>query len=432
MRCATSSQRPFAKITTRLLAVVVVYASLTICQANVEGAEPLSTSGSLSSLDGNQLSTQELFFHITDFGINQPWDGSTKIGDPFGASLNRVYPELNNKPGAQILVQMPEDSELDQLDEKHWADLIASTLVEKVRAARCQGTTEFEIQIVENMRWGAYALPSQQGRVATFANAVYAAVGSLIAQEKSSARGIVVDVTSGSNGTEAFTQSRSSWEPYRDQIRCVSLVDGRAFYEPTKQAIQSLGANKVFIEVSYGDMPADDVSIANLSTVQRLVKDNPGLKVALLEPLDAQKHLFGNSAAPVIPLSSHVLSMVSPDAKFRVHSVSVDGLRAIGEFTSRDLRMPSQIWSAGAITATGYHPVSAEDIKTLQEHIESLNKMVSLAYDIAEKVEGVKTPLQVRVPSLCCSSDWRYLLCQPREVDFLEFAGMETIPGCGH
>jgi hypothetical protein len=210
MRCTTSSRRPFAKIAIRLLAVVVACASLTVCEANVEAAEPLSTSGSSSSLNGDQLNAQELLFHITDFGINQPWDRSTKIGDPFGGSLNRVYPELNNKPGAQILVQMPEDSELDRLDGKHWADLVASTLVDKVRAARAQGTTEFEIQIVENMRWGAYALPSQQGRVATFANAVYAAVGSLIAQEKSSARGIAVDVTAGSNGTEAFTQSRSS------------------------------------------------------------------------------------------------------------------------------------------------------------------------------------------------------------------------------
>jgi hypothetical protein len=346
MRCTTSSQKPFAKVTTRFLAVVVACASLTFCQANVEAAEPLSTSGLLSSVNGDQLRTQELLFHITDFGINQPWEQSAKIGDPFGENLNRVYPELNNKPGAQILVQMPEDSELDRLDPKHWADLVASTLVEKVHAAREQGTTEFEIQIVENMRWGAYALPSQQGRVNTFANAVYTAVGSLVTQEKASARGIAVDVTAGSNGTEAFTQSRSSWEPYRDDIRSVSLVDGRAFYEPTKEAIQSLGANKVFISVSYGDMPAHDFSIANLSTVQRLVSDNPGLKVVLLEPLDAQKHLFGNAAAPVTPMSSHVLSMVSPDAKFMVNSVSADGVRAIGEFTSRDLRTPSQVWSA--------------------------------------------------------------------------------------
>jgi len=398
-------------ITIRLFAGLVAIACLVFCKTSVAAGDPLSTTSFLSAADDDQLASQELIFHITDFGINQPWSQNTKTGDPFNGSLNRVYPELDNKPGAQIVVQMPEDSELDRVDQKHWADLIASTLVDKVRTARSQGTTEFEIQIVENMRWGAYALPSQQNRVAKFANAVYAAIGSLITQQRASVRGISVDVTAGSNGTEAFTHSRSSWESYRDDIHSVSLIDGRAFYEPTKQAIQLLGASKVFISVSYGDMPANDFSIANLSTVQRLVGDNPGLKVALLEPLDAQKHFFGDAAAPVTPMSSHVLSMVSPDAKFLVSSVSANGVRAIGEFTSRDLRTPSQIWSvtpkmstsdqaskptANVIADTGYHPLSAEDIKTLQEHIESLNKMVSLAYDIAEKVGDVKTPLQVK------------------------------------
>ena len=159
------------------------------------------------------LRDQDLVFHVTDFGINQqPGNSTREISDSFNEQ-NRVFPELNNKPGAQILVPMPEDSRLDSVGEKHWADLLASSIIEKVRVARTQGTTEFEIQITENMRWYAYPLPSQQERVASFGNSVYLAIGTLIAQEKATAHSIKVDVTAGSNGTEAFTQSVESWKP---------------------------------------------------------------------------------------------------------------------------------------------------------------------------------------------------------------------------
>lgn len=278
---------------------------------------------------------QDLTFHVTDFGINQPWNRIWKTGDSFSKDHNRVYPELNNKPGAQILIQMPEDSELDQVGEKHWADLIASTLVEKVRAARALGTTEFEIQIVENMRGGAYAMASQQERAASFANSAYSAVGSLIAQEKATTHSIKVDVTAGSNGTQGFTQSRESWKPYRDYIQSVTLVDGRAFYEPTRQAILALGADKVRISNTYGDMPAHDFSIAKLETTQRLKREFPTMTALLLEPLDLSKRVFGRATEPVAPLSSHVLVMTTPDAQFRVRTVYSDKTEPLGSLVAR-------------------------------------------------------------------------------------------------
>lgn len=278
---------------------------------------------------------QDLIFHITDFGINQPWNRRWKIGDSFSDQHNRVFPELNSWPGAQILIQMPEDIELDRMDEKHWADLIASTLIDKVRTARANGTTEFEIQIVENMRGGAYALASQQERVARFANSAYSAIGSLIAQEKATTHGIKVDVTAGSNGTQSFTQSTESWKPYRNHIQSVTLVDGRAFYEPTRQAILALGAEKVRISNTYGDMPAHDFSIAKLETTQRLKHEFPALTALLLEPLDLSKRVFGRATDPVVPLSSHVLVMTTSEAQFRVRAVYSDRTEPVGSPVSR-------------------------------------------------------------------------------------------------
>lgn len=60
MRCTTSSQRPFAKVPTRFLAVVVACALLTVCQANVEAGDPTSTSPPSLSLNGDQLIDQAL------------------------------------------------------------------------------------------------------------------------------------------------------------------------------------------------------------------------------------------------------------------------------------------------------------------------------------------------------------------------------------
>lgn len=313
---------------------------------------------------------QDLVFHITDFGINQPWNHSWKTGDSFSEQHNRVFPELNSRPGAQILIQMPEDSELDRLGEKHWADLIASTLIDKVRAARANGTTEFEIQIVENMRGGAYTLSTQQERVAGFANSAYSAIGSLIAQEKATTHSIKVDVTAGSNGTQGFTQSTESWKPYRDYIQTVTLVDGRAFYEPTRQTILALGAEKVRISNTYGDIPAHDFSIAKLETTQRLKREFPTLTALLLEPLDLSKRVFGRATEPVAPLSSHVLVMTTPDAQFRVRTVYSDKTEPFGSvvarYPAREVLSSPSFWTSYRSTSESNVravPFSAPDLK---------------------------------------------------------------------
>jgi len=278
------------------------------------------------------LNKQELLFHITDYGMNQYWRKNEKIGDPFNSEQHSLFPELHDKFGAQILVPMPEDRVLDRLDENQWAQRIASILISKVHSARLQGTTEFEIQLVENMGLIAYEYPSQQNRVAKFAKSVYTAIGNLLEEEKSSAKKTVIDVTVGSNGTVAFTKSRSNWELYRGNIRGVSFVCGRATYELTDQTVKSLGVNKVFPIVSHGDIFATRSQIGNYDVVQQLVYNNPGLQAFILTPIDSKNHI------------SHVLSMVELNEVFDIARVNGKGKPTrIGKFTSKDLRTPWQM-----------------------------------------------------------------------------------------
>jgi hypothetical protein len=286
--------------------------------------------------------SQNLTFHVTDFGINQPWTERLKVGDPFNG-LNRVFPELDKYPGSQLVVPMPSDYDLKILSETQLKDRIASQLLDCVHDARTKGITEFEIQLVQHVNSAGYFDPTRQDLVRRFAKAAYAAVGTVVEHEQPSSQTINVDAILGSNGTEAWSQSVSSWSSYASHIKSVTLVNGRAWVGPTDAAIKALGhPEKVLVLVSYGDLPAHDLSIAKFETVQRLKAQYPTMNVLLLEPLDSSKRVFGTSGGSVVPFSSHVLSMTDPDAKFRVFSVSTNGKNLLGEFTSRDLRSVSE------------------------------------------------------------------------------------------
>jgi hypothetical protein len=160
MRWTKSLQRHFAKIIVRLFGRVMAFVFLTLCQANnVEAQDLSSTPGSSLSLADEQLKSQELIFHITDFGINQGWEEKLQVGDSFSKDRNRVFPELNDKSGAQLLVPMPSDHDLASQSQAQLADNIAFKLLDRIRDARKKGTAEFEIQIVQHINTSGYFDP---------------------------------------------------------------------------------------------------------------------------------------------------------------------------------------------------------------------------------------------------------------------------------
>lgn len=262
-----------------------------------------------------------------------------KVGDPFDVKQNRVFPQLNGRSGAQLLLPMPQDRDLDSMSDGVLADHIAIQLIDRVREARAKGIGEFEIQLVQNINTkGYFDGLSRQPRVEKFASAAYKAIESLIAHEQPTAGEIKVDITAGSNGTVGFVSSVDSWSTYRDHVTSVTLVDGRALLDPTRKAIHAIGADKVRISNTRGDWFAHDWSIAKLEATQKLLREFPELTAVLLDP--EERHMSKTAKQ----VDAHVRLMTSSEARFLVHRVAPDGMTDVGRASSREILTSPRIW----------------------------------------------------------------------------------------
>lgn len=205
---------------------------------------------------------------------------------------------------------------------------------------------------------------NRQELVKKFGRAYLMAVDRVLQSQVSAGKHAEVDFWTGSNGTYALTEAHEVIKNFRDRITHVTLIDGRAFVGPTAKFIQALGDRgdeKVTITNTYGDMPGHKWTIALHSAARDLQKQFKGLTVLLLEPLDSDKRdtrrvanldAIGSdnpAAYPqggatydeydmgVKPLSSHVLWMVRPAARFRVVAMNGDTKRLLGDLSSVDL-----------------------------------------------------------------------------------------------
>lgn len=278
----------------------------------------------------------DIIFHITDFGINQ-WDERLETGQDFGVEksekrqVNMVHPELcdSGQEGcdAQILIVMPNIKDFKRLSAEELEHQITKTLIKKVRAARRNGTNEFEIQLVQNIDTVTYTSKERQRMVRQFGAAAYRAIARLH-HNMSHVENLDVytDATVGSNGTVVLTENAESWAGY---LQAVDLFDGRASREATLETIRAVkrltGTNQVRLFNVFGDWPAADegmarfigglvssaailapdtavrsaaqwvidllggtpkISIANLNVAEDILRREPDTKVYLLERLD--------------------------------------------------------------------------------------------------------------------------------------------------
>jgi hypothetical protein len=279
-----------------------------------------------------------LTFHITDFGIEQLWSSDMKVGESFRDGHNQVFSKLGKD--SQILIPMPTDDELRNMDELQLRDKIAETLINQVRNKIENGVTEFEVQLIENVEKVDYVFGRKNKKelVEKFALSAYMAIGKMVNHlERTITDEISIDATLGSNGTAAFVRSHSAWKNYRHYIRAVTLVDGRARQDETQGAINVLGADKVIIINTYGDYPGDWNSIAYHYVTIELLKANPGVTGFLLKPLDIDKRILDKF---VKPWSSHVLSMKRSNAIFHVEQIYADGSKKrLGKFWSYEIHL---------------------------------------------------------------------------------------------
>ncbi len=293
----------------------------------------------------------DLEIHVTDEGIGQ-WNASlyqnwTEKFQPTAQVSDQdlfVFKNLSANKGAQIILPMPPDNVMSAMSSLQLKDLIANQLMDRVATAKAGGVSEFEVRLVQNIDALGYASRDRQDLVKKFGEAAYEAVGVLVDRQTAEHQNVHLDVFAGSNGAVAFTENVGSWASYSNNIKAVTLVDGRAFIDPTRATIQALGVDKVRISNTYGDWPAGDTSIGNLATVQKLVREFPELKAVLLDPTDPSQRMFGRTTEPVTWLSSHIRLLTTPDAKFDVSRVGPDQLRFEGRYNSVDIFNSADLW----------------------------------------------------------------------------------------
>ena len=281
---------------------------------------------------------QPITIHITDFGINQYWSESMRVGDSFANPVfdnpdagfhNRAYPELDTQSGSQILIPMPSDKNMRSLSDAELTNRITQGLIKSVDQARKKGVTEFEIQLIQNVRTPGYFDPSRQQLVKRFGGAAYGAIGRMV---ESIARDqhLVLDTSLASNGAHVFAQNVEKWKHYAYLFRSVDMADGRALLPDMREVLDVLGGERVTITNTLGDYPAPSplmseavnigrlvgakrlppikASIGNFETTKQLIREYRSMRVFLIKPLDTTS-------------SAHIRRMIDPSARYIVEQL---------------------------------------------------------------------------------------------------------------
>ncbi len=268
--------------------------------------------------------------HITDFGINQYWDFSMKVGDDFTISSdpkhshNQVYSDMHDmvrqllgaNAKSQILIPMPEDSIMNS--DQDIEDLIYQKLKATVQKATANGNRGFEFQLVQHIKTVGYIAPWRQDMVTKYGKAAYGAIAR-VTNELRNDYTCSVDATIGSNGTVAIGRAVEKLKSVSDLFAMLDFVDGRASYKEMNEVIKAFGASKINFSNTQGDwwghspkMTGDKASISNHETSKRLLLENPMINYEWVVPLDSDA-------------DAHVLRMAQQDAEFRVRKFYVSG-----------------------------------------------------------------------------------------------------------
>lgn len=232
---------------------------------------------------------------VSDFGIMQ-WNRFLKLGADFTHAANRAFGQLSSD--AQILVPMFSDKEM-KLPEHILQQRIFETLKVRVDQGLAKGVNNFEIQLVEHISRLGYADPFRQKSVDKFGAAAYGAIVEL--NQYLEAKHITVDnhAIVGSNGTKVFAANLDHWTLNGNAIwDRVEMFDGRAYLEPMQKVITAIGADKIFLFNTLGDLPGPSIpgtpvkSIANFDTNRQLKDQFPELHHYLLSPIDPKLHIW--------------------------------------------------------------------------------------------------------------------------------------------
>ncbi len=286
----------------------------------------------------------EITFHLVDIGIKQRWSKELRPGDLYLTGSKGHKAVFSDSSGliAQILVPMPSDNELKSSSHEYIVAKIKMGLTARIESELANDVRDFEIQFVQNINASGYFSDERQKLVMEFGKAAYSAFGSVLDDLKRQTTNIAVDGTFASNGTTMFAKSVDSWASYAADFNRVSWIDGRAMELDARRSLDIMGALKVRIINSYGDVPSQPKdwwsknSIANHDVVRSLLREYTDLTVLLVKPLDSDKTIFGTVIFR--PGASHILSAISPQSRFEVEQhLPHDLVRKLGGLSGRDI-----------------------------------------------------------------------------------------------
>ncbi|MDC1287505.1 hypothetical protein N8198_06430 [Gammaproteobacteria bacterium] len=239
--------------------------------------------------------------HITDFGINQ-WDAHLTIGGNLSAAKNRLFARDSGVVG--IAVPMPTDEIMKSMSDSQLRAHISKVVGKRIRNAMDnEGTTSFEIQIIQNIDNIGYVKKERQNLVDRFGGIAYSAIGDVRTTLEQNNINVSARSFTLSNGTKVLAASVGSIiQNGKVYLDGADLFNGRALVEQTGKLIQVLGANKVRLFATRSDLPAPPhLSIANFDTLVDLKDHFPGVGTYLLTPLKPHLDLRENHMGPLRP-----------------------------------------------------------------------------------------------------------------------------------
>jgi hypothetical protein len=136
-----------------------------------------------------------LTLHVSDFGISQDWVDDPLLVRAFHPKQGELHSVFDNDAAGmgRLVVMMPADKTLEDVPAQRLKELIAARLRDDIKRQMAAGKTEFEIQLVQNIKdVPRYLLPDRQQKAAQFGRIAYGVRGGGIVGHGAAATGCCV------------------------------------------------------------------------------------------------------------------------------------------------------------------------------------------------------------------------------------------------
>ena len=239
--------------------------------------------------------------YISDFGVGQ-WKHGMKLGDDFSKAVSQLL--VGTSSDQQILIPMDRDIDYVRLTEDQKAkeiERIRNILTQELRGRIARGTTTFEIQIIQDIKFlrnpindgntdKDYFDPEQQEMVAAFGEVAYEALARVHDDLELAGHTAYTSAHVGSNGAAVLVKCYQTWHRF---INWLTLHDGRAKEADITEMLAFMtdkygrkeGQSRFHFFNTHGDALGPHDSISNARCMERTDKYFPNINHYILSPV---------------------------------------------------------------------------------------------------------------------------------------------------